>query len=99
MSPTELLSTLLPITNGRFSISLEPTETLALRYRGAVKTGSWWSPGPERDVDEVLTLELPTLDERVERALRTWATVLNEVMIELTKRERPSLAPEDVLDQ
>lgn len=99
MTPTELLSTLLPITDGRFSVSLEPTDPVTLRYRGVEQTGSWWSPGPERELDVLLPLELPEqLDDRLELALRSWAEVMREAVTELAKSERPSLAAKDVLD-
>ena len=99
MTPAELLSTLLPITDGRFSVSLEPTEGVTLRYRGAEQTGSWWSPGPEEEIDELIPLELPEqLDERIELALRTWADVMREAVTELAKSERPSLSAKDVFD-
>jgi hypothetical protein len=99
MTPAELLSTLLPITDGRFSVSLEPTEGVTLRYRGAEQTGSWWSPGPEREVDALVPLELAAeIDERLELALRAWADVMREVVTELAKSERPSLSAKDVFD-
>jgi hypothetical protein len=100
MTPAELLSTLLPISDGRFSVSLEPTDVgVRLRYRGAEQTGSWWSPGPEREVDEAIALELPAeLDERLELALRSWAEVMREAVTELAKSERPSLSAKEVFD-
>jgi hypothetical protein len=99
MTPAELLSSLLPITDGRFSVSLEPAEGVTLRYRGAEQTGSWWSPGPEREVDALLPLELPAqLDDRLELALRAWADVMREAVTELAKSERPSLSAKNVFD-
>lgn len=99
MTPADFLSTLLPITDGRFSVSLEPSDGVTLRYQGVEQTGSWWSPGPERELDERLPLEFPAqLDDRLALALRTWAEVMREAVTELAKSERPSLATKDVFD-
>jgi hypothetical protein len=100
MTSAELLSTLLPISDGRFSVSLVPSEQgVTLAYRGVEQTGSWWSPGLEQELDTTFTCELPeTVDERLDLVLRTWADVMREAVTALAKSERPSLSVRDVLD-
>jgi hypothetical protein len=99
MTTADLFASLLPLSSGAFSLSLEPGAALALRYVGVVQDGTKWSPQPPRPVDVVLPLEdLSPVDERLSLALHAWARVAREAVEELGKRAQPSWAPRDVLD-
>jgi len=96
MTLSEAVGGFLPIHGGPFSLELEP-DGQALRYRGVVQAG--WSSPEEQPVDARVELEALPTGARLAPALQAWASVLRQAFDELGRREAPSLAPKDVLDQ